>query len=49
MYQKVKGGVLTVDNVKSVLQNKAPHTDILDILGTGSKYDKRRAVRLDII
>ncbi|EGV94432.1 UDP-glucose:glycoprotein glucosyltransferase 2, partial [Cricetulus griseus] len=43
MYQKVKGGVLTVDNVKSVLQNKAPHTDILDILGTGSKYDKRRA------
>ncbi|MEJ1280627.1 UDP-glucose glycoprotein glucosyltransferase 1 [Cricetulus griseus] len=47
MYQKVKGGVLTVDNVKSVLQNKAPHTDILDILGTGSKYDKRRAGTLN--
>ncbi|XP_051051177.1 UDP-glucose:glycoprotein glucosyltransferase 2 [Phodopus roborovskii] len=44
MYQKVKGHrVLSVDNVKSVLQNKAPYADILDILGTSSKYDKGRS------
>ncbi|XP_038166016.1 UDP-glucose:glycoprotein glucosyltransferase 2 [Arvicola amphibius] len=45
MFQKVKGRrVLTVDDVKSVLQNKCPYADILDILGTHSKYDRRRAV-----
>ncbi|XP_050006327.1 UDP-glucose:glycoprotein glucosyltransferase 2 isoform X2 [Alexandromys fortis] len=44
MGQKVKGHrVLTVDDVKSVLQNKCPNADILDILGTHSKYDRRRA------
>ncbi|KAH0517336.1 UDP-glucose:glycoprotein glucosyltransferase 2 [Microtus ochrogaster] len=44
MFQKVKGHrVLTVDDVKSVLQNKCPNADILDILGTHSKYDRRRA------
>ncbi|XP_069858829.1 UDP-glucose:glycoprotein glucosyltransferase 2 [Dipodomys merriami] len=41
MYQKVKD-LLTVDNVKSVLQNKFPHANIGDILGTYSKYDKER-------
>ncbi|KAL1780525.1 UDP-glucose:glycoprotein glucosyltransferase 2 [Sigmodon hispidus] len=43
MYQKVKGHrVLTVDNVKNILQNKFPSADILDILGTHSKYDRKR-------
>ncbi|KAL6086880.1 hypothetical protein STEG23_000546, partial [Scotinomys teguina] len=43
MYREVKGHrVLTVDNVKSVLQSKSPYADILDILGTHSKYDRRR-------
>ncbi|XP_073899219.1 UDP-glucose:glycoprotein glucosyltransferase 2 isoform X3 [Castor canadensis] len=43
MYQKVKDqNMLTVDNVKSVLQNKFPHTNTWDILGTHSKYDKER-------
>ncbi|XP_063130974.1 UDP-glucose:glycoprotein glucosyltransferase 2 isoform X3 [Rattus norvegicus] len=43
MYQKVKGRhILTVDDVRTVLQNKFPHADILDILGTHSKYDSRR-------
>ena len=50
MYQKVKGHhVLTVDDVKSVLQNKCPNADILDILGTHSKSDRRRAVSLDVV
>jgi UDP-glucose:glycoprotein glucosyltransferase len=45
MYQKVKDqNMLTVDNVKSVLQNKFPHTNTWDILGTHSKYDKERKV-----
>nr|XP_034354958.1 UDP-glucose:glycoprotein glucosyltransferase 2 isoform X2 [Arvicanthis niloticus] len=43
MYQKVKDDrILTVDIVKSILQNAFPHADILDILGTHSKYDGRR-------
>ncbi|XP_055465900.1 UDP-glucose:glycoprotein glucosyltransferase 2 [Psammomys obesus] len=43
MYQKVKDNqILAVDNVKSILQNKFPYADILDILGTHSKYDRRR-------
>uniref|UniRef100_A0A8C6QU58 UDP-glucose:glycoprotein glucosyltransferase 1 n=1 Tax=Nannospalax galili TaxID=1026970 RepID=A0A8C6QU58_NANGA len=43
MYQKVKDqNILTVENVKSVLQNKFPYADILDILGTHSKYDGSR-------
>ncbi|GAB1299182.1 UDP-glucose glycoprotein glucosyltransferase 2 [Apodemus speciosus] len=43
MYQKVKGQrILTVDDVKSVLQDKFPHADVLDILGAHSKYDGRR-------
>lgn len=50
MYQKVKGRhILTVDDVRTVLQNKFPHADILDILGTHSKYDSRRKVRVDIL
>uniref|UniRef100_A0A286XKK9 UDP-glucose:glycoprotein glucosyltransferase 1 n=1 Tax=Cavia porcellus TaxID=10141 RepID=A0A286XKK9_CAVPO len=43
MYQKVKDqSVLTVENVKSVLQNEFPHADIWDILGVHSKYDNGR-------
>ncbi|KAF6085164.1 UDP-glucose glycoprotein glucosyltransferase 2 [Phyllostomus discolor] len=43
MYQKVKNpNILTVDNVKSVLQNKFPHANILDILGIYSRYDDKR-------
>uniref|UniRef100_G1TE39 UDP-glucose:glycoprotein glucosyltransferase 1 n=1 Tax=Oryctolagus cuniculus TaxID=9986 RepID=G1TE39_RABIT len=43
MYQNVKNkNVLTVDNVKNVLQNKFPHANILDILGIYSQYDKER-------
>lgn len=50
MYEEVKGHrVLTVDNVKNILQNKSPYADILDILGPHSKYDRRRTVRLDIV
>ncbi|KAM4859808.1 UDP-glucose:glycoprotein glucosyltransferase 2 isoform 2-T2 [Thomomys bottae] len=41
MYRKVKD-LLTIDNVKSVLQNKFPHANLADILGTNSKYDKER-------
>ncbi|XP_036913462.1 UDP-glucose:glycoprotein glucosyltransferase 2 [Sturnira hondurensis] len=43
MYQKVKNqNILTVDNVKSVLQNKFPRANILDILGIHSRYDGKR-------
>nr|XP_019592750.1 PREDICTED: UDP-glucose:glycoprotein glucosyltransferase 2 [Rhinolophus sinicus] len=43
MYQKVKNqNILTVDNVKSVLQNKFPHVNIWDILGIHSRYDNER-------
>ncbi|XP_018895479.4 UDP-glucose:glycoprotein glucosyltransferase 2 isoform X1 [Gorilla gorilla gorilla] len=44
MYQKVKKdqNILTVDNVKSVLQNTFPHANIWDILGIHSKYDEER-------
>ncbi|XP_023477502.1 UDP-glucose:glycoprotein glucosyltransferase 2 isoform X3 [Equus caballus] len=43
MYQKVKNqNILTVDNVKSVLQNQFPQANILDILGIHSKYDGNR-------
>ncbi|KAM9192717.1 UDP-glucose:glycoprotein glucosyltransferase 2 [Dugong dugon] len=43
MYQKVKHKkILTVDNVKSVLQTKFPHANIWDILGIHSKYDEER-------
>ncbi|KAK2497880.1 hypothetical protein MC885_008822, partial [Smutsia gigantea] len=43
MYQKVKNqNILTVDNVKSVLQNEFPHADIWDILGIHSLYDYKR-------
>uniref|UniRef100_G1PNN1 UDP-glucose ceramide glucosyltransferase-like 1 n=1 Tax=Myotis lucifugus TaxID=59463 RepID=G1PNN1_MYOLU len=43
MYQKVKNqNILTVDNVKSVLQDKFPHANILDILGIDSRYDNKR-------
>lgn len=43
MYQKVKDqNILTVENVKSVLQNEFPHADIWDILGVHSKYDNER-------
>nr|XP_014976812.2 UDP-glucose:glycoprotein glucosyltransferase 2 isoform X5 [Macaca mulatta] len=44
MYQKVKKdqNILTVDNVKSVLQNTFPHANIWDILGINSKYDEER-------
>lgn len=45
MYQKVKNqNILTVDNVKSVLQDKFPHANILDILGIDSRYDNKRKV-----
>ncbi|KAM5311040.1 UDP-glucose:glycoprotein glucosyltransferase 2 [Glossophaga mutica] len=43
MYQKVKNqNILTAGNVKSVLQNKFPHANILDILGIHSRYDDKR-------
>ncbi|XP_007942201.1 UDP-glucose:glycoprotein glucosyltransferase 2 [Orycteropus afer afer] len=43
MYQKVKDqNILTVDIVKSVLQNKFPQANVTDILGIHSKYDKER-------
>uniref|UniRef100_A0A8C3VV42 UDP-glucose ceramide glucosyltransferase-like 1 n=1 Tax=Catagonus wagneri TaxID=51154 RepID=A0A8C3VV42_9CETA len=43
MYEKVKDkNILTVDNVKSVLQDKFPHANIWDILGVYSKYDDER-------
>ncbi|XP_059540960.1 UDP-glucose:glycoprotein glucosyltransferase 2 [Myotis daubentonii] len=43
MYQKVKNqNILTADNVKSVLQDKFPHANILDILGIDSRYDNKR-------
>ncbi|XP_051016927.1 UDP-glucose:glycoprotein glucosyltransferase 2 [Acomys russatus] len=43
MYEKMKDRrILTVDNVKSILQDKYPSADILDILGTHSKYDSGR-------
>nr|XP_055100413.1 UDP-glucose:glycoprotein glucosyltransferase 2-like [Symphalangus syndactylus] len=46
MYQKVKKdqNILTVDNVKSVLQNAFPHANIWDILGIHSKYDEERLI-----
>lgn len=45
MYEKVKNkNILTVDNVKSVLQDKFPHANIWDILGVYSKYDDERKV-----
>ncbi|XP_074234532.1 UDP-glucose:glycoprotein glucosyltransferase 2 [Camelus bactrianus] len=43
MYKKVENrNILTVDNVKSVLQSTFPHANIWDILGTYSKYDGKR-------
>ncbi|XP_015413014.1 PREDICTED: UDP-glucose:glycoprotein glucosyltransferase 2 [Myotis davidii] len=43
MYQKVKNqNIITVDNVKSVLQDKFPHANILEILGIDSRYDNKR-------
>ncbi|XP_038615183.1 UDP-glucose:glycoprotein glucosyltransferase 2 [Tachyglossus aculeatus] len=43
MYHKVKKGeTLTVDNVKSVLQNEFPHADLQEILGVDSEYDEKR-------
>uniref|UniRef100_A0A2K6LNW1 UDP-glucose ceramide glucosyltransferase-like 1 n=1 Tax=Rhinopithecus bieti TaxID=61621 RepID=A0A2K6LNW1_RHIBE len=44
MYQQVKKdqNILTVDNVKSVLQNTFPHANVWDILGINSKYDEER-------
>ncbi|XP_036880881.2 UDP-glucose:glycoprotein glucosyltransferase 2 isoform X1 [Manis javanica] len=43
MYQKVKNqNILTVDNVKRVLQNEFPHADIRNILGIHSLYDYER-------
>uniref|UniRef100_A0A8C2NYP0 UDP-glucose:glycoprotein glucosyltransferase thioredoxin-like domain-containing protein n=1 Tax=Capra hircus TaxID=9925 RepID=A0A8C2NYP0_CAPHI len=43
MYQKVENHkILTVNNVKRVLQNKFPHANIWDILGIDSKYDGER-------
>nr|XP_045001230.1 UDP-glucose:glycoprotein glucosyltransferase 2 [Jaculus jaculus] len=43
MYEKVKSQhVLTVDDVMSVLQNKCPDSNILEILGLYSKYDSER-------
>ncbi|XP_060047859.1 UDP-glucose:glycoprotein glucosyltransferase 2 [Erinaceus europaeus] len=43
MYEKVKKqSVLTVENVKDVLQHKFPQADIWDILGIDSKYDDGR-------
>ncbi|XP_054442458.1 UDP-glucose:glycoprotein glucosyltransferase 2 [Pteronotus mesoamericanus] len=43
MYQNVNNqNILTVDNVKSVLQNEFPYANILDILGIHSRYDDKR-------
>ncbi|XP_003928254.3 UDP-glucose:glycoprotein glucosyltransferase 2 isoform X2 [Saimiri boliviensis] len=44
MFKKVKKdkNILTVDNVRSVLQNKFPQANIWDILGIHSKYDEER-------
>ncbi|XP_058526609.1 UDP-glucose:glycoprotein glucosyltransferase 2 isoform X2 [Ochotona princeps] len=43
MYQNVKDkNILTVDNVKNVLQSKFPHAEVGDILGSYSQYDKER-------
>uniref|UniRef100_A0A2K5F4S6 UDP-glucose ceramide glucosyltransferase-like 1 n=3 Tax=Aotus nancymaae TaxID=37293 RepID=A0A2K5F4S6_AOTNA len=44
MYKKVKNdkNILTVDNVRSVLQNKFPQANIRDVLGIQSKYDEER-------
>ncbi|KAM5288069.1 UDP-glucose:glycoprotein glucosyltransferase 2 [Ctenodactylus gundi] len=45
MYQNVKDqNILTVENVKSVLESKFPHDNIWDIhiFGIHSKYDKER-------
>ncbi|XP_032133393.1 UDP-glucose:glycoprotein glucosyltransferase 2 isoform X3 [Sapajus apella] len=43
VYKKVKDkNILTVDNVRSVLQNKFPQANIWDILGIHSKYDEER-------
>uniref|UniRef100_H0WPZ6 UDP-glucose ceramide glucosyltransferase-like 1 n=1 Tax=Otolemur garnettii TaxID=30611 RepID=H0WPZ6_OTOGA len=43
MYENVKDqNILTVDDVKNVLQNKFPHANIWDILGIYSKYDRER-------
>uniref|UniRef100_A0A8D2CK87 UDP-glucose:glycoprotein glucosyltransferase 1 n=1 Tax=Sciurus vulgaris TaxID=55149 RepID=A0A8D2CK87_SCIVU len=43
MYEKVKDqNILTVDNVKSVLQNEYPQADVWDILGIHSEYDEER-------
>ncbi|XP_013371662.1 PREDICTED: UDP-glucose:glycoprotein glucosyltransferase 2 isoform X2 [Chinchilla lanigera] len=48
MYQKMKDqNILTVENVKSVLQNEFPHADIWDILGVHSKYDNERKAGAD--
>ena len=45
MYQEVENHkILTVNNVKRVLQNKFPHANIWDILGIDSKYDGERKV-----
>ncbi|XP_037655622.1 UDP-glucose:glycoprotein glucosyltransferase 2 [Choloepus didactylus] len=43
MYQKVKEhSIVTVANVKSVLQKKFPHANVWDILGVHSKFDEER-------
>ncbi|XP_055398830.1 UDP-glucose:glycoprotein glucosyltransferase 2 isoform X1 [Bubalus kerabau] len=43
VYQEVENHkILTVNNVKRVLQNKFPHANIWDILGIDSKYDGER-------
>ncbi|KAM6178250.1 UDP-glucose:glycoprotein glucosyltransferase 2 [Rhynchocyon petersi] len=43
MYEKVKyENILTVDIVKTSLQNRFPPADIWDILGIHSKYDENR-------
>ncbi|XP_005317089.2 UDP-glucose:glycoprotein glucosyltransferase 2 isoform X1 [Ictidomys tridecemlineatus] len=43
MYQKAKDqNILTVDNVKSILQNEFPQVNIWDILGIHSIYDDER-------
>ncbi|KAM7111131.1 UDP-glucose:glycoprotein glucosyltransferase 2 [Molossus nigricans] len=43
MYKKMKNQkILTVDNVKRVLQDKFPYANVLDILGINSRYDDKR-------
>ncbi|XP_008068885.1 UDP-glucose:glycoprotein glucosyltransferase 2-like, partial [Carlito syrichta] len=44
MYKEAKDQkyILTVENVKTFLQNEFPHANIWDVLGTHSKYDKER-------